>query len=206
MSQVEGLKKELVRVRAKARILEKLIELRCDVRDCSFSVSRQDGWKSPEGYPLAVSFEVVGGRDALVDVGCAGFVVYGSDIESIREAALFYGSTKYGANRLSKERIEDQSHIGRWVNTPTVRKEDLDTYTRLSSQETAILDAGGTVKNIQLQEHIVEVVGISPTWFLGDESPCNETMYVTNEGRYLLLSELQNKPDYNWENFDIDAD
>jgi hypothetical protein len=177
MSQIEGLKKELVRVRAKARILEKLIELRCDVRDCNFSVKPQDGWKTPKGYPLAVSFDVV---------GAASFVVYGSDIESIRKAALFYGSTKYGANRLSKERVEDQSQIGRWV------------------------DAGGTVNGVKLVEKLVEnpveIVGIYPTWFLGDESPCNETMYITDKGRRFTLSDLQNRPDWNWENFDIDAD
>ncbi|NJR55415.1 MAG: hypothetical protein HC768_13100 [Acaryochloris sp. CRU_2_0] len=171
-NQTDALKKELARTRAKARIIEKLLECHCDIRDCGFSVSPQKAWKSPEGYPLAVSFEVIGGSEALVAVGAANFVVYGSDMESIREVALYYGKQKYGASRLQKERLEDQSQVGRVVETR---------------------------HRGDVESDPVEVVGIYPTWLHGDESPCNETMYIGDKGRLLTLPELQAMPDWEWE-------
>jgi hypothetical protein len=104
-SQVNDLQKELDRSRTKVRILEKLIALRCDIRDCSLSAQRRDVWKSPQGYNLAVSFQYSG----------SSFVVYGDDMENIRETAAFYAARRYNSVMKQSERTEDQTQIGRIV-------------------------------------------------------------------------------------------
>lgn len=169
----EDLHYQLVRTHATALILQKLIDLRCEIRDCDWNTSRPTGFASPEGYSLAVSFDVIGGSNALQPVGAASFIVYGDDLDSIREAALFYGSTKYGANHLHKERIEDQSHIGRWVDW---------------------------------HGFPVEIVGIYPTWFYGDENPCNETMYISDKNNTIAASDLKDLPDLSLDDLALNLD
>jgi hypothetical protein len=57
----EDLHYQLARTQATALILQKLIDLRCEIRDCNWNTSRPTGFASPGGYPLAVSFDVIGG-------------------------------------------------------------------------------------------------------------------------------------------------
>ena len=169
----EDLQYQLIRTQATTLILQKLIDLGCEVKDNNWNRSRPSCWVSPEGYPLAVSFDVIGGANALESVGAASFIVYGNDLDLIREAALFYASTKYGASRLHKERIEDQSQIGRWV---------------------------------ERNGFSVEIVGIYPTWFYGDENPCNETMYISDKNNTISISDLKDLPDLSLEDLALDME
>lgn len=100
-----NLERQLLLARTSVSILEMLIKLKCEIRD--------EQWRSPKGFPLAMSFEVFGGINAVVNVGAACFIVYGHNAESIKAAALGYASLKYGADRIYRERCEDLEHIGR---------------------------------------------------------------------------------------------
>lgn len=110
MSESEALKKELARSRRKTRILEKLLELRCNLRDCPISVPAEKGWATPEGYPLAFSFRPQGHGHR--------FVVYGHSQEEIENAAQFYSQEKYQFPAVEQEQ-ENIAHIGRFVELAT---------------------------------------------------------------------------------------
>ena len=153
-----------------------------------------------------MSFEVTGGSKGLLDVGNACFVTYGNDAASIREAALYYASQKYGSSRLNRERIENQSAIGRWVNLQVIQGRG---YYCLEPEQRAIVDAGGTAEyegnEIKLGVYPVEIVGIYPT-FTWNEQPCRETIYLSSKGGYLAFSELELMPEAEWDSFNFDLD
>ena len=56
---------------------------------------------------------------------------------------------------------------------------------------------------IKLVSNPVEIVGIYPSFFNGDETPCTETKYISTENNFFLLSELKQMPDYDWESEDF---
>lgn len=201
---MNSIQKELEFTRAKTRILEKQLELKCEIKECPMFVQTSKGWKAPEErYPMAVSFQCFGGFEALVDIGVADFVVYGQDIGSIREFALFYASTKYGANRLTKERIEDQSQIGRFIGLKKIVGQG---YCCLEPEQQAIVDAGGTVEyedhKICIEEYSSEIVGIYPVSSFFVDRNEDETVYICDDGSYLTLSEAKQKPDFDFLNQD----
>jgi hypothetical protein len=112
--QARGLQKELDRIRARTRILEELILLKCDIRDCPILVPLRDGWKAPkERYEMAVSFRYW---------GAGAFVVYGNSLENVRKAAAFYAAQKCDSPEKQDERIEDQSQLNRVVIDPDGRR------------------------------------------------------------------------------------
>jgi hypothetical protein len=113
-SQSDRLQRELDHARKQVVILERMIALQCDFRDCPIFVRQQVGWEAPDkSYQLAVSF---------MYWGSGSFVIYGDDLEGIREAADFYAAQKYNSPEKQCERIEDQSHIDRIVLGPDGRR------------------------------------------------------------------------------------
>jgi hypothetical protein len=98
-SQIEGLKKELARVRAKARILEACLEFNCRV----WNADDLENHPYPTGLNHAVSYRAVGEGGK--------FLVLGGDLQSIESVAQIYAKERFRSSATNAIAL-DQSRIG----------------------------------------------------------------------------------------------
>jgi hypothetical protein len=98
-NQVEGLKKELARVRAKARILEACLEFNCRV----WNADDLENHPYPSGLAHAISYRAIGEGEK--------FLVLGNDLQSIESVAQIYAKERFRSSATNAIAL-DQSRVG----------------------------------------------------------------------------------------------
>lgn len=182
----ELLKQELEKAELQVDLLKALIQHGCYICVRERGGDRLSSYKAPEGYTHAMSFDTA----ALHGT----FVVYGHNLESIREMAHYYAQKKYSQSTY-REKVENLSQLGRWIEYKMI----VGPYYCLDDKEKALVQAGGTAyyeeNPVLISPQIQQIVGIYPDWYFADKPCANETIYVSSVGRLFSLSELQEYPD-----------
>lgn len=137
LMSTQALEKELERMRRKVAVLQKLIDLKCEIRDCRILGDPLIGWEAPRGYDKA----------AIVDFCEGGFIVYGPSEGAIKEAAIFYIQKKHKrpfecAEQYASDAIFVSTHwLGKLVVGPGMREGEVVGI----SPEGLVIDRAGHV-------------------------------------------------------------